>query len=153
MSEIDNFFTPLQGTDKRTNIPSTISSPVWSGGAATLTAFYTGSTQSGSSGAWYYDVYDKAGSDTTREVQFAVAYGHYDGSGSLSTSDGNNPSKAVYRQFRNIAIKNAGSTSKFEFPSGNRRGSKLKDVIDPKLHDRELLFPKEEQERIKGRQG
>ena len=36
----------------------------------------------------------------------------------------------------------------FEFPSGNRRGSKLKDVIDPKLHDRELLFPKEEQERI-----
>ena len=106
MSEIDNFFTPLQGTDKRTNIPSTISSPVWSGGAATLTAFYTGSTQSGSSGAWYYDVYDKAGSDTTREVQFAVAYGHYDGSGSVSTSDGNNPSTAIYRQFRKVCIIN-----------------------------------------------
>ena len=105
MSEIDNFFTPLDGTDKRTNIPSTISSPVWSGGVATLTAFYTSSVQSGSSGNYYYDVYDKAGSDSTREVQFAVAYGHYDGSGSLSTSDGNNPSKAVYRQFRNIAIK------------------------------------------------
>ena len=98
MSEIDNFFTPLDGTDKRTNIPSTISSPVWSGGVATLTAFYTSSVQSGSSGNYYYDVYDKAGSDSTREVQFAVAYGHYDGSGSLSTSDGNNPSKAVYRQ-------------------------------------------------------
>ncbi len=129
MSEIDNFFTPLEGTDKRTNIPSTISSPVWSGGTATLSSFYTGSTQSGSSGAWYYDVYDKAGSDTTREVQYAVAYGHYDGSGSLSTSDGNNPSKAVYRQFRNICIKNAGSTSKFEFPSGNSNSDTLhKDV-------------------------
>ena len=129
MSEIDNFFTPLQGTDKRTNIPSTISSPVWSGGAATLTAFYTGSTQSGSSGAWYYDVYDKAGSDTTREVQFAVAYGHYDGSGSLSTSDGNNPSKAIYRQFRNVCIKNATSTDKFEFPSGNSNtGDKGKSI-------------------------
>ena len=129
MSEIDNFFTPLQGTDKRTNIPSTISSPVWSGGAATLTAFYTGSTQSGSSGAWYYDVYDKAGSDTTREVQLAVAYGHYDGRGSLSTSDGNNPSKAIYRQFRNVCIKNATSTDKFEFPSGNSNtGDKGKSI-------------------------
>ena len=81
MSEITNFFTPLEGEDKRTNIPSTISSPVWSGGATTLTAFYTSSTQSGSSGNYYYDVYDKAGSDSTREVQFAVAYGHFDGSG------------------------------------------------------------------------
>jgi hypothetical protein len=119
MSEITNFFTPLEGEDKRTNIPSTISSPVWSGGATTLTAFYTGSTQSGSSGNYYYDVYDKAGSDTTREVQFAIAYGHFDGSGSLSTSAGNNPSKAVYRQFRNICIKNAVSTDKFLFPEDN----------------------------------
>ena len=119
MSEITNFFTPLEGEDKRTNIPSTISSPVWSGGATTLTAFYTSSTQSGSSGNYYYDVYDKAGSDSTREVQFAVAYGHFDGSGSLSTSDGNNPSKAIYRQFRNICIKNAARTDKFVFPEDN----------------------------------
>ncbi len=118
MAEND-FFTELSGTDKRTNIPSTISSPVWSGGATTLTAFYTGSTQSGSSGDYYYDVYDKVGTDTTREVQFAVAYGHFNGSGSLSTNDGNNPSKAVYRQFRNICIRNANSDSKFEFPENN----------------------------------
>ena len=44
MAEND-FFTELAGTDKRTNIPSTISSPVWSGGATTLTAFYTGSAK------------------------------------------------------------------------------------------------------------
>ncbi len=118
MAEND-FFTELSGNDKRTNIPSTISSPVWSGGATTLTSFYTGSAQSGSSGNYYYDVFDKVGTDTTREVQFAVAYGHFDGSGSLSTNDGNNPSKAVYRQFRNICIKNANSDSKFEFPENN----------------------------------
>ena len=41
----DNFFTPLNDEDKRTNILSTISSPVWSGGATTLTAFYTSSVQ------------------------------------------------------------------------------------------------------------
>jgi len=118
MAEHD-FFTDLAGTDKRTNIPSTISSPVWSGGATTLTSFYTGSTQSGSSGDYYYDVFDKVGTDTTREVQFAIAYGHFHGSGSLSTTAGNNPSKAVYRQFRNICIRNANSDSQFEFPEGN----------------------------------
>ena len=115
MSSIDNFFTTLDGTDKRTNIPSTISSPVWSGGSATLTAFYTGSTQSGSSGNYYYDVFNKVGSDSTREVQFAVAYGHFHGSGSLSTSAGNNPTKAIYRQFRNICLKNTTSATKFNF--------------------------------------
>ena len=118
MAEYD-FFTELSGNDKRTNIPSTISSPVWSGGAATLSSFYTGSAQSQSSGDYYLDVFDKVGTDSTREVQFAVAYGHYNGSGSLSTSAGNNPSMAVYRQFRNICIRNANSDSKFEFPETN----------------------------------
>ena len=111
----DNFFTPLLDEDKRTNILSTISSPVWSGGATTLTAFYTSSVQSGSSGDYYYDVYDKAQTDTTRQVQFAVSYGHIDGSGSLSTTAGNNPSKAIYRQFRNICIKNSSSETRFNF--------------------------------------
>ena len=110
-----NFFTDITEEDKRTNVLSTISSPVWSNAAATLTAFYTGSTQSGSSGDYYYDVFDKVGSDATRAVQFAVAYGHMEGSGSLSTSAGNNPSKAIYSQFRNIAIKNASSNTKFNF--------------------------------------
>ena len=126
MSSETSFFTTLSGEDKRTNIPSTISSPVWTGGTATLTSFYSGSTQSGSSGNYYYDVFDKVGSDTTRVVQFAVAYGHYDGSGSLSTSAGNNPSKAVYRQFRNVCIRNAGSTDKFKFPETN--STEFKDV-------------------------
>jgi len=119
MSEIDNFFTPLLDTDKRTNVPTIISSPVWSGGAATLSSFHTGSAQSQSSGDYYLDVFDKVGTDSTREVQFAVAYGHYNGSGSLSTSAGNNPSMAVYRQFRNVGVKNAQSDDIFKFPAGN----------------------------------
>ena len=111
----NNFFTTITEDDKRTNVLSTISSPVWSGGTATLTAFYTGSVQSGSSGDYYYDVYDKVGSDATRVVQFAVAYGHIEGSGSLSTTAGNNPTKAIYGQFRNICIRNAATTTRFDF--------------------------------------
>jgi DNA (cytosine-5)-methyltransferase 1 len=36
----------------------------------------------------------------------------------------------------------------FEFPVGNRKGSTLKEVIDPDHHDDELLLPKEERDRI-----
>lgn len=130
MSEVSNFFTILEESDKRTNIPSTISSPAWSGGTATLTSFYTGSTQSGSSGDYYYDVYDKAGSDSTRQVQFAVSYGHVEGSGSLSTSAGSNPSKAIYRQIRNICIKNASSETRFNFnANGDGTSYKAADIF------------------------
>ena len=115
MSDTD-YFTELDTeADVRTNILSTISSPVWSGGSATLTAFYSSSVQSASSGDYYYDVYDKATADATRQIQFAVAYGHFAGSGSLSTSAGNNPSKAIYRQFRNICLQNSTSETKFNF--------------------------------------
>ena len=51
-----NYFTGINAEDKRTNVLSTISSPLWSNGSATLTAFYTGSTQSASSGQYYYDI-------------------------------------------------------------------------------------------------
>ncbi len=115
MSDTD-YFTELDTeADVRTNILSTISSPVWSGGSATLTSFYSSSVQSASSGDYYYDVYDKATADATRQIQFAVAYGHFAGSGSLSTSTGNNPSKAIYRQFRNICLQNSTSENKFNF--------------------------------------
>jgi len=125
-----NFFTDITEEDKRTNVLSTISSPVWSNAAATLTAFYTGSTQSGSSGDYYYDVFDKVGSDATRAVQFAVAYGHIEGSGSLSTSAGNNPTKAIYRQFRNICIKNASTETRFNFnANGDGTTYNAKDVF------------------------
>jgi len=110
-----NFYTPIRAEDKRTNILSTVSSPVWSGGTATLTAMYTSSVQSGSTGDYYYDIYNKAGSDSTREVQFAISYGHIDGSGSLSTSAGNNPTKAIYRQLRNVCLRNPSSETKFNF--------------------------------------
>ena len=126
----NNFFTTITEEDKRTNVLSTISSPVWSGGTATLSSFYTGSTQSASSGDYYYDSYNKNAADTTREVQFAVAYGHIDCSGSKSTSAGNNPTKAIYCQFRNIGIKNASSNTKFNFnANGDGDTYQAKDIF------------------------
>ena len=121
MSDTTNFFTLLSGDDVRTNIVSVISAPLWSDGVAKLDGtsgkgFNTSSVQYASSGDYYIDVYHKdPASETTAEVQFAVAYGHIDGSGSLTTSAGNNPTKAIYSQFRNICLPANSTKLKFNF--------------------------------------
>ena len=84
-----------------------LTSGLWSSGTGTLTTFFTGSTQSGSSGAYYYDVYktDPA-SDSAAEIQYGVTYGNYAGSGSILTHAGtdNGASKAMYSQFANLLL-------------------------------------------------
>jgi len=100
-----------------TNIKQTISSGMWSSGTATLTTFHTSSTQSGSSGNYYYDVYKtNPVTDSTAEIQFGLAYGNINGSGSKGTvgaATGNRSSAAVYSQFRNILL--GPNTNKFTF--------------------------------------
>ena len=93
--------------DVISGIRDVISSGMWSGGSGTLNTFFTSSTQSGSTGAYYLDVYkDDPDTDATAEVQFSVAYGNFDGSGSLGTrgATGNRASAAIYSQFSNILL-------------------------------------------------
>lgn len=102
MAEIFTRFNDID--DIVTNIKQTISSGMWSGGSGTLTTFYTSSTQSGSTGTYYYDLYKTdPSSDSEAEVQFSVTYGNANGSGSFSQT-GNWPSKAIYAQYRNILL-------------------------------------------------
>ena len=61
----------------------TLTSGIWSEGTASLTAFYTSSTQSGSNGNYFFQIYNKDTSDSTAQKQFSVLYGHKGGSGSV----------------------------------------------------------------------
>jgi len=84
-----------------------ISSGMWSGGVGTLSTFFTSSTQSGSTGEYYLDVYKaNPDSDSTAEVQFSLAYCHFNGSGSLGTkgATGKRATAALYGQFSNILL-------------------------------------------------
>jgi len=84
-----------------------ISSGMWSGGSGTLSTFFTSSTQSGSTGDYYLDVYKaNPDSDTTAEIQFSVSYINYQGSGSVGGKGvvGNRTSAALYGQFSNILL-------------------------------------------------
>ena len=87
--------------DVITNIKDIVSSGMWAEGAASITSFFTSSVQSGSSGEYYLDTYaSNPQSDTTAKTQFSVAYGHFNGSGSLGRygTTGNRASAAIYRQ-------------------------------------------------------
>ena len=87
-----------------------VTTGLWSGDSGSLTNAFTSSTQVGlTSAQYYYNVYDY---DTTvysdkTEVQFAVAYGHVDGSGSLSLTNDDNSllaSKATYAQYKSMLL-------------------------------------------------
>ena len=83
------------------NIKDIVSSGMWAEGAASITTFFTSSVQSGSSGDYYLDVYSSnPQADSQAKSQFSIAYGHFNGSGSLGKMGivGNRAAAAVYRQ-------------------------------------------------------
>ena len=97
----------LASSDVVTNVRDIVSSGMWADGASSISAYFTSSTQSGSSAAYYLDVYSaNPQSDSTAKPQFSVAYGHFNGSGSLGAVgvDGNRASAAIYRQLTNTLL-------------------------------------------------
>jgi endoglucanase Acf2 len=77
-------FKAFQPTDIVVSSDS-ITSTLWSTGAPTLTTFFTSSTQVASTaGNYYYNIYQNGSTVSGSAVQFALAYGNKDGSGSLN---------------------------------------------------------------------
>jgi len=99
------------------NQRTTISSGLWSGGSGTLTSFYTQSTNGASTGSFLELYNEDPNLSSSAEVQFAVGYAHFDGSGSAGTvtklTSGGRNTAALYSQFRNVLL--APNTDKFEF--------------------------------------
>ena len=97
------------------NQRTTVSSGLWSGGSGTLTTFFTSSADTT---AHVKDIYkSNPATDTAAEVQFAIGYASFGGSGSLGnttdTTAGNRESAALYRQFANVLL--PPNTDKFTF--------------------------------------
>jgi len=85
-----------------------ISSTLFSEGAPTLTTFFTSSTQeAGSSGNYYLNVYQTSSALSNASVQFAIAYGNSDGSGSIVYNplvDGYTPTATIFGQWQDLVI-------------------------------------------------
>jgi hypothetical protein len=96
-----------------------VTTGLWTDDAGSITTFFTGSDQTASpSGNYYYNVYSKnPATDVTAEVEFALAYGHIDGSGSISLDnddDSTLATRGTYSQYRSILLSEI--QNKFEFP-------------------------------------
>jgi len=85
-----------------------ITATLWSAGLVTLTNVYTSSVQEvGSSGNFYLNVYQTESAGASAAVQFALAYGNKNGSGSSfynASVVGASPSKTTYAQYQNLVI-------------------------------------------------
>ena len=109
----------FEPTDIVNDVQKVVTS-TWSDNTNNLQVAFTSSAQAvlgsaTSSGAHYIEVYHLA---TTQSVQYAVAYGHKKGSGSLDfTNDvgayGNSPSKNIYNQYRQLVFGDEASNFSF----------------------------------------
>ena len=85
-----------------------ITGTVWSANRPRLTQFYTSSLQIASqTGNYYAHVYQTGSNDSSATVQFDIAYGDKNGSGSVfynSLVTGSSPTKTIYGQYRTLVL-------------------------------------------------
>lgn len=128
MAQVFKFFN--QTEDVISGDVQTVSQPIWSENMNPFSqsftsgiGFFTSSTQVSQSGDYFVNVYHRATTDTSAQVQFALAYGHRLGSGSVGDPGtvGNNandtPSRAIYSQYRNMLL--PPTDSQFTFGNAN----------------------------------
>jgi hypothetical protein len=99
-----------------------VTTGMWTNDSGSLNSYFTSSTQANAtSGQYYYNVYNaNPATDFSAEIQYAVAYGHVDGSGSVDLATDDNSllaTKATYAQYRAMLLDNP--TQKFQFENGS----------------------------------
>lgn len=106
-------YTRLDATDFVVSVDS-VTAPAWSNNVTALTQFFTASANVTSS--YYIDVYNSTYTDATSSVQFSIAYGNSQGSGSApinSLVPLNTPSRVTFGQYRNLIYGDAESSVNF----------------------------------------
>ena len=84
-----------------------ITAPVWSTGAPTLSTFYTSSTQYTSNNQYYVDIYQTGSDETNAAVQFSISYANSTGGGTTLLNSGvagKSPSSIIYGQYRTLVL-------------------------------------------------
>ena len=104
-----------------------VTTGLWSGDTGSLSSFFTSSTQEvAASSNYYLNAYD---SSAISDVQFAVAYGHKFGSGSISLANDDSSTlatKATYSQYKSILLEQG--DDKFEVPNSSGSLHSIDDI-------------------------
>ena len=124
--------------DVVSNQTEVVTAGLWSDNLASLTTYFTSSTQTTSQRRYYVDVYQETPTAEGSAVQFSAAFGHALGSGSDSQGQLNDsPSRAVYSQYRQLLLNigdnrftTAGSGSTDYIYVVNFKRNRLKERLD-----------------------
>jgi len=137
---IMRIFQQFEDEDVVNNVSQRVTTGLFTGGTASLVSFFTSSTQSGSTGEYFLDIFNEDPSGSTEEIQFAITYGHVSGGGAPSLTSDNNatlPTQATYFQYRNILLDPgddlftfAGSRDSDHFYLINIQRARLKQKLD-----------------------
>lgn len=132
-------FVSLQSSDFVVSADS-ITSTLWTGGAPILNQFFTSSATS--SFNTFLDVFQTSSLRSDAEVQFSIAYGEVNGSGSAPYNNlvtGSSPSKVTYGQFRTLV--NGDENTNFSFGTGNTNSRDIYVLNVNRARYKEKLFP------------
>jgi len=117
--------------DQVTGKIEVVTTGLWSGDTGSLSTFFTSSTQvAATSGDYYYNVYNADPTADGSAIQFAIAYGHQGGSGSISLENDDNSTlatKATYAQYKQILLEQ--DDAQFTFVSSSSQGTRDSDDI------------------------
>ena len=127
-----------QLNDVVANQTEVVTAGLWSDNIASLTTYFTSSTQTTTQRRYYVDVLQETPSAEGSAVQFSAAFGHALGSGSDSQGQLNDsPSKAIYSQYRQLLLNvgdnrftTAGSGSTDYIYVVNFKRNRLKERLD-----------------------
>tara|TARA_B100001778_G_scaffold79410_1_gene64164 strand:- start:136 stop:1383 length:1248 start_codon:yes stop_codon:yes gene_type:complete len=113
--------------DQVTGKVEVVTTGLWTGDTGSLSEHHTGSQAQSSSGDYFYNIFNTA---SNGEVQYAIAYGHISGSGSVALSTNDNakfPTKATYMQYRSLLL--GQEDSHFTFASSSGAGFNTEDFF------------------------
>jgi hypothetical protein len=121
-----------------------ITAPCWTNYSNPILSLYTSSVQvAGTSGNYYLNVYNSDPStDSSAEIQFNIAYGNANGSGSLLYDAGINglsPTRTVYGQFRNLIY--GDENTSFSFSTITPTPNDFYAITVDRARFKESLFP------------
>ena len=111
-----------------------VTAGLWSGGTGTLTTFFTSSVQTVSQKRHYIDVLNAAPDVETRATQFALAFGHAEGSGSSKLGTLESPSsQAVYSQYKQLLLNKTSNSCSTVFLNNFSKYADAINVLAPYL--------------------
>ena len=125
-----------------------VTAPAWSTNVPTLSSFFTASVPVSTTlqpSAFYLNVYQSATSSVGSTVQFSIAYGHNQGSGSILYNQlvpGASPTMTTYKQFKNLVYgPQATANSGFNFGGLNTNSTDIYVINVERNSYKESLFP------------